>query len=1017
MKKKSKSKAFNLIILLAFIIYITKSSIIEYSKTTFLTKGNFLYYINNNSNDVIVNNMNTSPPTIKTIKNLLAPTKKIVIFEDFTSDENTSSLQNGILITNDFDILILNMSSEEIRFYKTIKFFYEETPKPLKIAIINQKNLIIFITESNDQFGAIDFENDKFFISIPENYQSYADLIGNKVRIILLTNQGDRILIFSLYNLQNIESEFKVGYRGSKVNNILDIHLKDDSHKILMTKSDTSIAIFELVYGTYENTHFLQEIPKNIKLIPETYSFLLTFDYEIGIINISYNNDFEINWIYYKFFDSKEKIIYVKGFEKSSLLSILLENSKIELKTNFYEIENGGCHIYCAECSKGVVNGHCTTCKEGFNLEDGKCVPKCDPSSNLKYFKDGSCQEACGDGYFANTGYSCQKCPRNCKKCNLVGYCIECSNGLVNSQGSCPGLNNCPKGQYFNKEIGNCKKCALYCSQCQDNWENCLECNYFNKGKGWENLVDDNSTKIQCDRRICKEEEVPNYKTSNCDQIGLDGCKVANWGNMTDICSECNDNFYNNYGKCVKNCGALKFENVIEKYCQRCLSGWNNCTSCQKPYYLFEDRCVGRCPLSYYSIDQTRGCKKCSEENCVECFDDVCTVCKMEFIARDGKCLSSDEVEEEEVERQFYFSSGIIVLILLFPIYVLVIYSCIKLCQGCWKQYKNSREYNGILHLNNNQEIDIAQLRRHYENQDENDAVADGYPLSEFDSQGIKMPELSEKYIRSSDRRRRKLEEEKLEEEELNSKNDNKNIFMNFRARKKKTIFNKKKNKKKDKNSNIDNSKSNSNSEQKNSLFEKMVLGSIEEKVPKPAPYKIPVEKSVRTLESNLSEISNSIRAKNLNSKRSGLAKDETYGKKVLRGESLTESIDSNRKIKIWNSIIDKDENNTKIKGIRAKEDSSLKEHSNSESIADKLAEKAFTISARNKLDFSKIKNDPNNINPKRNIDSYGNMKLSERIGEKKNILKEAQKPFCSQRSEKKFKFRKKTCKKFILIF
>ena len=99
----------------------------------------------------------------------------------------------------------------------------------------------------------------------------------------------------------------------------------------------------------------------------------------------------------------------------------------------------------CIECSGTLINPICLKCKEGFNLENNKCLEelciigdedKCKTCKNETGRKK-ECN-SCNEGYYLeeNTiSYKCLKCSvENCKKCSKsFGYeiCDECNNNFL----------------------------------------------------------------------------------------------------------------------------------------------------------------------------------------------------------------------------------------------------------------------------------------------------------------------------------------------------------------------------------------------------------------------------------------------------------------------------------------------------------------------------------------------------------------------------------------------------------
>ena len=143
----------------------------------------------------------------------------------------------------------------------------------------------------------------------------------------------------------------------------------------------------------------------------------------------------------------------------------------------------------CIECSGTLLNPICLKCKEGFKLENNKCLEelciigdedKCKTCKNETGRKK-ECN-SCNEGYYLeeNTiSYKCLKCSvENCKKCSKsFGYevCDECNNNFLLTKDdnnityscSCPAYYELTE-EKFCKKTGNWVEAEYYVSKLND---------------------------------------------------------------------------------------------------------------------------------------------------------------------------------------------------------------------------------------------------------------------------------------------------------------------------------------------------------------------------------------------------------------------------------------------------------------------------------------------------------------------------------------------------------------------
>ena len=142
------------------------------------------------------------------------------------------------------------------------------------------------------------------------------------------------------------------------------------------------------------------------------------------------------------------------------------------------------------------------TCKEGYNLTDGKCSPipssKCYQLCELCYeysLKDDDQKcSSCKEGYLLQEGNCIKTCKegfyqkdKKCEKCHeLCKTCYENFNKC----------NGCVDGAYLNSHNDSCLKCSENCETCsnmeQNGNHNCLSCDQSSRFKY---LIDDKNNK------------------------------------------------------------------------------------------------------------------------------------------------------------------------------------------------------------------------------------------------------------------------------------------------------------------------------------------------------------------------------------------------------------------------------------------------------------------------------------------------------------------------------------------
>jgi hypothetical protein len=192
-----------------------------------------------------------------------------------------------------------------------------------------------------------------------------------------------------------------------------------------------------------------------------------------------------------------ENIYAINGNQCGLCKDIALENKIYKL------INTSGCLDEIPEGAEYYnENLKLLTCKEGYNLTDGKCTPipssKCYELCELCYeysLKDDDQKcSSCKEGYLLQEGNCIKSCTKGfyqidkkCEKCHeLCKSCFE-------NYDKC---NGCIDGAYLNALNNSCLKCSENCETCsnmeQNGNHNCLSCNQSSRFKY---LIDDENNR------------------------------------------------------------------------------------------------------------------------------------------------------------------------------------------------------------------------------------------------------------------------------------------------------------------------------------------------------------------------------------------------------------------------------------------------------------------------------------------------------------------------------------------
>uniref|UniRef100_A0A671VLW9 Proprotein convertase subtilisin/kexin type 5b n=1 Tax=Sparus aurata TaxID=8175 RepID=A0A671VLW9_SPAAU len=331
----------------------------------------------------------------------------------------------------------------------------------------------------------------------------------------------------------------------------------------------------------------------------------------------------------------------------------------------------------CEECSEGCVMcldaQPCQRCRNGLYLHNGVCVvdcqrgfPKggaCQPCApectsckgNSSYcmscetdylLLDHSCRSHCLQGYYA-TETECLHCPAHCKDCNQGGLCKKCDQYYFLHEDKC--LDDCPDGYFASEQQRECVRCHADCASCDGpDFDDCHVCS--------------NPKAVRYNGECLPECPSDTYydKTTNecrdCDK----SCLTCS-GHEPSSCSSCGtDRLLDASGHCVfySECSLRSYKDKngecqqCHKICHRCFGpDKDQCLSCNEPYFLLNNTCMSKCPVSYYAEDkEERWCERChfSCQSCVGRHSVQCVTCKPGFFKQGISCV---EVCPERFEQ------------------------------------------------------------------------------------------------------------------------------------------------------------------------------------------------------------------------------------------------------------------------------------------------------------------------------------------------------------------------------
>ncbi|ELP88127.1 tyrosine kinase, putative, partial [Entamoeba invadens IP1] len=351
-------------------------------------------------------------------------------------------------------------------------------------------------------------------------------------------------------------------------------------------------------------------------------------------------------------------------------------------ESGFY-LFNGGCKACgnnCSLCYSTTTDTTiCSTCKDGYTLQDGKCYE----------YSDINCQTGspsfgcitCSDGYYFGSTAKCEKCDGSCAKCvENATNCISCNTNYYFNENVCvlkdencklvdqSGCKECAntqnmRGFYIPENGKRCEQCAENCQLCEKLSTNCTACvdNYLlrwvstsdSEDTGYYTcLLKDDTTCGSAQMGYCTNctdgrfisESGKNQECTLCDK-SCDTCEDSLH------CYTCADGYFlpKNYSTSEKK--PLCWEqSTIDMTCTATKTG---CDVCKKGYWIDSSdntqfnctECPQGCESCQYSPTSEKVmcsscissqeyvkdgvCNKCSElKNCKSCKEDKCDVCQ-----------------------------------------------------------------------------------------------------------------------------------------------------------------------------------------------------------------------------------------------------------------------------------------------------------------------------------------------------------------------------------------------------
>lgn len=296
----------------------------------------------------------------------------------------------------------------------------------------------------------------------------------------------------------------------------------------------------------------------------------------------------------------------------------------------------------CDECQTGYVydiNGSCIICLDPNQVIDGVCKPctapncekcvvgktdSCDVCDNGYINNNGVCKFDCDIGYY-KVNDECKKCSDSCEICKDPTTCTNCEDNHVIYEGQC--VTDCPP--HYVEVNGVCEKCTdTDCLKCKsDDTTYCIKCE-------GNTILYQGDCIAQCPASYYFKDD----KCIKCDDHCISCTELK--------CDICEDGYFLQQGKCVKDCGDGQYEDKVSGKCIDCTTdnckecNPSGCIVCDLPLVLtLNGECKSVCDDGSFAVNNT--CNPC-ETGCNKCNNNKdCTECILPLYLLDGDCKTS----------------------------------------------------------------------------------------------------------------------------------------------------------------------------------------------------------------------------------------------------------------------------------------------------------------------------------------------------------------------------------------
>ncbi|ELP89702.1 hypothetical protein EIN_453920 [Entamoeba invadens IP1] len=305
--------------------------------------------------------------------------------------------------------------------------------------------------------------------------------------------------------------------------------------------------------------------------------------------------------------------------------------------TQYKDSEKAICFDYPKSCviynTSDLLNEQirCSKCASKYYLtyDTKECVDQCsvdyeqvEPNGN----EDGKCNQiVCDDT-------NCENCTSQSKN-----ICMKCKSPYylyLNEDRSTKCESTCTKDTHFEKTNNDVLYCKM-CSDLTDGIEKCIKCS-INENEKKCNTCETGYYVQPNSLNECKTTCPTGYKigdNGDCEKCA-DNC-ISCDTNGKGKCDKCVSSYYllENTLTCSSTCdiekGYFKNETVTDnlkcnkcdEYCDQCASK-SECLHCEYGAFLFENKCIGTCPVGYF--ENVRQCSKCKDGNTYKtpCYSD-----------------------------------------------------------------------------------------------------------------------------------------------------------------------------------------------------------------------------------------------------------------------------------------------------------------------------------------------------------------------------------------------------------